>query len=89
MLAVFNAQVLVDKPAQADVVRCAEVVVSLVVKVDVSLYAKMIALWAVRDSVPMGAQVVAKVAVLALAVETVGMDAVAAAMVQLVYSNGE
>ena len=31
----------------------------------------------------------AKVVVQALVVETVGMDAVVAAMVQLVYSNGE
>ena len=89
MLAVFNAQVLVDKPVQMVAVRLVEVLVMVCVKTSVMGSVKMIALQGVKDNVPMAALAGAKVVVQALVVETVGMDAVVAAMVQLVYSNGE
>lgn len=84
-----NAQVLVDKPVQVAVVRYVGAVVSLVVKADANLYVKMTALWGVKDSVPMDALVVVRVDALAHVVATVATGAVAAAMVRLVYSNGE
>lgn len=88
VLVEFNAQVLVDKLVQVGVVKDVEVVVSLVVKVVANSCAKMIALWVVRDNVPMDVPVVARVDVLVHAVATVATDAAAVAMAQLVYSNG-
>lgn len=89
VLVVFNAQVLVDKPVQVAVARYVVAVVSLVVKADANLYVKMTALWGVKGSVPMDALVVVRVDAQAHVVATVATDAVAAAMVRLVYSNGE
>lgn len=54
-----------------------------------SLYVKMTAPWGVKDSVLMDALVVVRVGAQAHVVATAATDAVAAAMVRLVYSNGE
>ncbi len=89
VLVVFNVQVLVGKPVQVAVVRYVEAVVSLVVKAVASLYVKMTAPWGVKDSVLMDALVVVRVGAQAHVVATAATDAVAAAMVRLVYSNGE